>query len=147
MQPHCICIKLGAVALMRAVQLWFNVTISAFAAFHAAHTGANPNHVPRTRRLQLQLFPCLTTYCKNEISGVDNGIIENVSKKLQINNYNKGIRLVWPCHSSGGYSPASHRGVPCSSLGQNMWDLLWTGFLRVLPFPLPILIPPTAPHS
>jgi hypothetical protein len=33
-----------------------------------------------------------------------------------------------------------------------MWDLWWTewhwaGFLRVLRFPLPILIPPTAPHS
>jgi hypothetical protein len=28
-----------------------------------------------------------------------------------------------PCRSSGGYSPASHRGGPCSSPGQVIWDL------------------------
>jgi hypothetical protein len=43
-------------------------------------------------------------------------------------------------------------GGPGSSTGQVMWDLWWksgTGadFLRVLRFSLPILIPPTAPHS
>jgi hypothetical protein len=31
-----------------------------------------------------------------------------------------------PCHSSRGYSSASHRGGPGSSLGQTMWDLWWT---------------------
>jgi hypothetical protein len=45
-----------------------------------------------------------------------------------------------------------HRGGPGSSPGQSMWDLWWTKwhwgtFLLVLRFPLPILIPPTAPHS
>jgi hypothetical protein len=39
-----------------------------------------------------------------------------------------------------------------SSPGQVMWDLWWKcgtgpGFLRVLRFPLPIIIPPTAAHS
>jgi hypothetical protein len=29
---------------------------------------------------------------------------------------------LWPCHSSGGWSPASHCGGP----GQVMWDLWWT---------------------
>ena len=33
---------------------------------------------------------------------------------------------VWPCHGSGGYSPASHRGSPGSITGQSMWDLWWT---------------------
>jgi hypothetical protein len=32
----------------------------------------------------------------------------------------------WPCQGSGRQSPASHRGVPDSSLGQSMWDLWWT---------------------
>jgi hypothetical protein len=57
-----------------------------------------------------------------------------------------------PCHSSGGYSPASHHGAPGSSPvrpcgirgGQSGAG---AGFLRVLRFPLPILIPSTAPHS
>jgi hypothetical protein len=31
-----------------------------------------------------------------------------------------------PCHSSGGYSPASRRGGPGSTPGQVMWDLWWT---------------------
>jgi hypothetical protein len=31
-----------------------------------------------------------------------------------------------PCHSSGGLSPASHRGGPGSSPGQVMWNLWWT---------------------
>jgi hypothetical protein len=46
----------------------------------------------------------------------------------------------------------SHRDNPGSNPGQVMWDLWWTKwhwgmFLRVLRFPVPILIPPTAPHS
>jgi hypothetical protein len=46
------------------------------------------------------------------------------------------------CHSSGG---------PGSSPFQVMWDLWWTKwhwakFLLVFRFPMPILIPPTAPH-
>jgi hypothetical protein len=58
----------------------------------------------------------------------------------------------WPFRSSGGYSPAYYRGGPGSSPIQDMWDLWrtklhWGSFLRVLRFPLPILIPPTAPHS
>jgi hypothetical protein len=32
----------------------------------------------------------------------------------------------WPCHGSGGQSPASHRGGPGSIPGQSMWDLWWT---------------------
>jgi hypothetical protein len=48
--------------------------------------------------------------------------------------------------------PASHRCDPGSSPGQIMWDLWWTNwhlcsFLRVLRFPLSILVPPTAPYS
>jgi hypothetical protein len=31
-----------------------------------------------------------------------------------------------PCHSSGGYSPASHCSGPDSSPGQVMWDFWWT---------------------
>jgi hypothetical protein len=31
-----------------------------------------------------------------------------------------------PCHGSGGYPPASHRGGPGSIPGQSMWDLWWT---------------------
>jgi hypothetical protein len=34
--------------------------------------------------------------------------------------------MLRPCHSSGGYSPASQSGGPGSSLGQVMWDLWWT---------------------
>jgi hypothetical protein len=30
-----------------------------------------------------------------------------------------------PCHSSGGYSPASHRGGQGWSPGQVVWDLWW----------------------
>jgi hypothetical protein len=42
------------------------------------------------------------------------------------------------------------RGGPGSSPDQIMWDLWrtkWAGFLRVLRLSLPIIIPPTAPHS
>jgi hypothetical protein len=35
------------------------------------------------------------------------------------------FRIVRPCHSSGGLSPASHSGGPGSSTGQVMWDLWW----------------------
>jgi hypothetical protein len=31
-----------------------------------------------------------------------------------------------PCHSSGGYSPASNCGGQDSSPGQVMWDMWWT---------------------
>jgi hypothetical protein len=31
-----------------------------------------------------------------------------------------------PCHGSGGYSPAFHRGGPGSIPAQSMWDLWWT---------------------
>jgi hypothetical protein len=65
--------------------------------------------------------------------------------------YNRSL-LFWPCHSSGGYLQASHRGDPGWNPGQAMWNCgrqsgTGTGFLRVLRFPLPILIPPTAPDS
>jgi hypothetical protein len=33
--------------------------------------------------------------------------------------------LGWPCHSSSGYSLASHRCGPSSSPGLVMWDLWW----------------------
>jgi hypothetical protein len=48
----------------------------------------------------------------------------------------------WPRHSSGGYSPASHRGGPGSNPGLVMWDFVMeksgagAGFLRELRFPL-----------
>jgi hypothetical protein len=47
-------------------------------------------------------------------------------------------------------SLVSHRGDPGSNPGQVMWDLWWTKwhwgrFFRVLPFPLPSVIPPTTP--
>jgi hypothetical protein len=56
-----------------------------------------------------------------------------------------------PFSSSGGLSPASHRGVPGSSQCQVMWICggqsgTGAGFLRVLRFPLPS-IPSTAQHS
>jgi hypothetical protein len=47
-----------------------------------------------------------------------------------------------PRHSSGGYSPASHRGGPGSNPGLVMWDFVMdksgagAGFLRELRFPL-----------
>jgi hypothetical protein len=52
------------------------------------------------------------------------------------------------CCSSGSQLPASHHGGQGSIPVQVMWDLCGqsgtgAGFLRVLWFPLPILIPPT----
>jgi hypothetical protein len=32
----------------------------------------------------------------------------------------------WPYSSSGGWSPATHRGGPVSNPGQVIWDLRWT---------------------
>jgi hypothetical protein len=65
--------------------------------------------------------------------------------------YSEFYSYIKPCHSSGSWSPASHRGGLGSSPGQVMWDLWWTkwgwaGFLWVLRFPLQMLIPPTTPH-
>jgi hypothetical protein len=62
------------------------------------------------------------------------------------------ILYLGPCHSSGGYSPASNRGGPGSSPGQVMWDLWWTKcywgiFSPSTSVSLPILIPSTSPHS
>jgi hypothetical protein len=56
------------------------------------------------------------------------------------------------CHNLGGLSLASHLGDPGSSPGQVMWDLWWTKrhwgrFPRSTSVSLPILIPPTSPHS
>jgi hypothetical protein len=46
---------------------------------------------------------------------------------FQYNNIMVHLLLLWrPCHSSGGWSPASHRGGPDSNTGQVMWDLWWT---------------------
>jgi hypothetical protein len=64
----------------------------------------------------------------------------------------KGVprMMTWPCCSSGGLSPASHRGPGssqvrlCGICGAQSGT--GTGVLRVLWFHLPI-IPPTAPHS
>jgi hypothetical protein len=58
----------------------------------------------------------------------------------------------WPCHSSGGLSPASHHSGLGSSPGHVMCDLWFksgvgAGFLLALRFPLPILITPNAPYS
>jgi hypothetical protein len=56
-----------------------------------------------------------------------------------------------PRHSSGGLSPASHRGGPGSNPGLVMWDFVvdksgaGPGFLQELPFPLPIYIPSGSP--
>jgi hypothetical protein len=58
-----------------------------------------------------------------------------------------------PRHSSGGLSPASHRGGPGSNPGLVMWDFVMdksefgAGFLRELRFPLPICIPSASPQS
>jgi hypothetical protein len=53
-----------------------------------------------------------------------------------------------PCHSSGGYSPASRVRSQVRSCGIcGGRSVSGADFLRVLRFPLPILIPPTAPHS
>jgi hypothetical protein len=32
------------------------------------------------------------------------------------------LRAAWPCHGSGGQSPASH----CLAPGHSIWDLCWT---------------------
>jgi hypothetical protein len=60
--------------------------------------------------------------------------------------------LQTPCHSSGRQSPASNRGGSGSIPGQIKWHLWWTKWRcgrisQVILFPLPILIPPTAPYS
>jgi hypothetical protein len=58
-----------------------------------------------------------------------------------------------PRHSSGGWSPASHRGGQGSNPGLVMWGFVMDksgageGFLRVLRFPLSIFIPPISPQS
>jgi hypothetical protein len=58
-----------------------------------------------------------------------------------------------PRHSSGGYSPASHRGGPGSNTGLVMWDFVMdksgagAGFLRELRFPVPIYISSASPQS
>jgi hypothetical protein len=68
------------------------------------------------------------------------------SRWLQVTHTAKAV------HSSGGLSLVSYRGCPGSSPLQVMWDM-WgesdtgAGFLRVLQFPLPILIPPTTQLS
>jgi hypothetical protein len=57
-----------------------------------------------------------------------------------------------PRHSSGGQSPASHRGGPGTNPGLVMWDFVMdksdagAGFLRELWFPLPIYIPSASPQ-
>jgi hypothetical protein len=58
-----------------------------------------------------------------------------------------------PRHSSGGSSPASHRGSRGSNPGLVMWNFVMdksgagADFLRELWFPLPIYIPSTSPQS
>jgi hypothetical protein len=57
-----------------------------------------------------------------------------------------------PCFSSGGLSLSSHHDSPGLSPYQIMWDFWWqsdteSNFLRLLLFPLPILIQPTVPNS
>jgi hypothetical protein len=57
-----------------------------------------------------------------------------------------------PCHSSDGYSPASHRGGPGSIPGHVMLDCggrsdTGAGFLRVHRFLLTILTPPNSPYA
>jgi hypothetical protein len=58
-----------------------------------------------------------------------------------------------PRHSSGGKSPASHRGGPGTNPSLVIWDFVMdksgagAGFLRKLRFPLPIYIPSAAPLS
>jgi hypothetical protein len=61
--------------------------------------------------------------------------------------------LTWPRHSSGGYSPASHRGGQGSNPGLVIWDFVMdksgagAGFLQELRFRLPIYITSTSPQS
>jgi hypothetical protein len=56
-------------------------------------------------------------------------------------------------YSSGGQSPASHRGGPGSNPGLVMWDFVMdesgagAGFFRELRFLLPIYIPSASPQS
>jgi hypothetical protein len=81
----------------------------------------------------------------------------------------RNVTRNWSCSSSGGYSLAYDSCDSGSILGKSMRDLgntetrvrarVWScggcfgqsgtgaGFLLVLRFPQPILIPPTAPHS
>jgi hypothetical protein len=74
-----------------------------------------------------------------------------IRNQQRYNTSNKSPLVSGPA-GSGGQSTVSQRGRPRSNPDQVMWNLRWTngtgaGFLRVLRFLLPILIPPTAPHS
>jgi hypothetical protein len=50
--------------------------------------------------------------------------------RLETGSFSMAVFFIYvyygPCHTSSGYSPASHRGGQGSSLGQVMWDLWWT---------------------
>jgi hypothetical protein len=58
----------------------------------------------------------------------------------------------WLCHTLGGYSLSSHHSSWESIPDQVIWDLwctkwYWNGFSLRYQSPLPVLTPPTAPHS
>jgi hypothetical protein len=69
--------------------------------------------------------------------------------------FKNGVKFVsyiteWRYNSLGRYTPTSYRGVPGSMPGRVIWGFggrssTEIGFLQVLWFPLPILIPSTAP--
>jgi hypothetical protein len=63
------------------------------------------------------------------------------------------MTYAWPRRSSGGQSPASHRGGQGSNPSLVIWNFVMdksgagAGFLRELWFPLPIYIPSASPQS
>jgi hypothetical protein len=72
---------------------------------------------------------------------------------LQSSIFEEDVNLARPRHSSGGYSPASHRGGQGSYPGLVIWDFVMdkngagAGFIREFRFPLTIYIPFACPQS
>jgi hypothetical protein len=94
----------------------------------------------------------LTNYSSCFPSGRPSGITRSPKLRASLHTCTYLHQLIRPCHSSGGESPVSHRGGLSSSPGQVVCDLLWTKwywgrFSSSTYVFLPILIPPTAPHS
>jgi hypothetical protein len=73
--------------------------------------------------MQAEFLAQLSAYKTNNVDPLP----RNNSLPSKSSDNNKvAWRFTWPCHSSGGCSPASHRGGLGSSPGQVMWDLWWT---------------------
>jgi hypothetical protein len=72
-------------------------------------------------RVEWKVASYSTKILKYRISSALNSGKKNTEIYLKVNTN----RLIWPCHSSGGQSPASHCGGKGSRPEQSMWDLWW----------------------